>query len=315
MESIGSAKLDIAYKYPFTAEAKEIVSKSGNGIDKNLLKLGRIRVEESINSGRISFTRTSIEDTKLKILMSYVYARLISSAISKRFNIRKYASSEALRSGEAFLEDSNSNAIKICGSLGINARERKDGTFEIPLLSFVDNTNDGEEMTLTNQKVSKGTVVLDKKELASFMSCVFEKEIMKNLPISEKEIPKIIADEAKKITIKHEKADQKPLIAEEGGKTYAWIEKLLQTPIHDVRHRTVNIILAPYLVNIRGMDVDAAEKIIIEYIERCKAVNPATNVNESYIKYQCRYAKEKGLKPLSYEKAKELLSGVIDLGE
>ncbi len=52
--------------------------------------------------------------------------------------------------------------------------------------------------------------------------------------------------------------------------------------------------------------------MISNYIDRCKELNPDTKVSEPYIRYQVKYAKEKGMKPLSLVKAKELLSDLID---
>jgi hypothetical protein len=74
----------------------------------------------------------------------------------------------------------------------------------------------------------------------------------------------------------------------------------------------VNLILAPYLVNTKGIDVEQAAKIIIEYIDRCRAIDPNTKINERYIEYQCDYAKKKGLRPLSLSRAKELLGEQIN---
>ena len=315
MRAIDSEKLEMAYKYPFTSEAREILSNlEVRAIDKTILKMGRLRVEGAVKSGAIGFTLTSMEDTRLKLLMSYAYARLISSVLAKKFPIRKYAASEAARSSSAFLEEKESVMLRVCDELGVSAKPGKDGTFEISVFSFVGNAPDAEEMMLTNQNIGNGIVRMTRKELSYFIAGPMEKEIMRNLPIKEKEIPKEIIEEARQIKMETPAMKKNMPASAASEKTYAWVEKLLQTPIHDVRHRTVNIILAPYLINVRGMDAGAAEKVIIDYIERCKEINPATNVNESYIRYQCRYAKSKRLKPLSYEKAKELLSDVIDFG-
>ena len=84
------------------------------------------------------------------------------------------------------------------------------------------------------------------------------------------------------------------------------------TPIADVRHRTVNLILAPYLMNVKQKNEDEAVALIMEYISRCKEIEPNTNVNSTYVRYQCRYAKSKGLKPLSLTNARELLGDVLN---
>ena len=108
--------------------------------------------------------------------------------------------------------------------------------------------------------------------------------------------------------------EEKRAIRAETAGSYAWIERLLTIPIPDVRHRTVNLILAPYLMNVRKLEEDDAVKAISDYIERCKLVNPNTNVNESYIRYQCRYSKTKGMRPLAASRAKELLAEMIEFG-
>ena len=46
------------------------------------------------------------------------------------------------------------------------------------------------------------------------------------------------------------------------GNVIPWIEKLLDTPIDDYRKNAVNLILAPYLINVRKLSYDAALNII-----------------------------------------------------
>jgi hypothetical protein len=46
------------------------------------------------------------------------------------------------------------------------------------------------------------------------------------------------------------------------GNTIPWIEKLLQTPTADYRKNAVNLILAPYLINVKKLSYDDALNII-----------------------------------------------------
>ena len=135
------------------------------------------------------------------------------------------------------------------------------------------------------------------------------KEISKGLPIKITDLPKQVIEYSKGLKLK----PAAKIEVKAGKKSEEWIEKLLQTPIADVRHRTVNLILAPYLVNTKGYDVEQATKIINDYIERCKEIDPNTKITESYIRYQCNYAKRRGLKTLSLDRAKELLGSQVDL--
>jgi hypothetical protein len=53
------------------------------------------------------------------------------------------------------------------------------------------------------------------------------------------------------------------------GNTIAWIEKLLATPIDDYRKNAVNLILAPYLINVKKVSYDAALNIINSWLNKC----------------------------------------------
>ena len=69
--------------------------------------------------------------------------------------------------------------------------------------------------------------------------------------------------------------------------------------------------LAPYLVNVKKLEVEKAVEVIHAYIEKCKAMNAATDINDSYIRYQCNYAKNKGLKVMALRRAREIFGDVV----
>ena len=48
-----------------------------------------------------------------------------------------------------------------------------------------------------------------------------------------------------------------------------WIESLLKTPLDDYRKTTVNLVLAPYLINIRQLEYRDAFNIIKSWLEQC----------------------------------------------
>jgi hypothetical protein len=51
-----------------------------------------------------------------------------------------------------------------------------------------------------------------------------------------------------------------------------WIEKLLNTPIEDFRKYTIKFILAPYLMNIRGLSRSDAFDALLMWLNRCDSV-------------------------------------------
>jgi hypothetical protein len=55
---------------------------------------------------------------------------------------------------------------------------------------------------------------------------------------------------------------------------YWYINKLLQTPVPDFRKRGIDLLLAPYLITIKDMSDIAAERIILDWLNRCEALRP-----------------------------------------
>jgi hypothetical protein len=229
---------------------------------------------------------------------------MLVSAIGSKLAIDKYVRAEAKRCGEALKDDTEENITRIAKELGMKLEYEKE--FHIPLPDFLMLSPKTPDFALVHQELDKGTVYLPKYMAAKIVEAAISKEISKGLPIPAKTLPREVIAYSKGIKVPVQKVSVK--IDEN---KYEWIAKLLTTPIPDVRHRTVNLILAPYLVNIKGMSEEDAAKVIIEYIERCKQIEPNTKINETYIRYQCRYAKAKGSKPLTYDNAKDLLKSVI----
>src|SRR5215208_3155501 len=52
-----------------------------------------------------------------------------------------------------------------------------------------------------------------------------------------------------------------------------WIEKLLNTPISDFRKNATNLILAPYLVNIKKLSYQESFDILIDWLQKCNSFN------------------------------------------
>ncbi len=100
------------------------------------------------------------------------------------------------------------------------------------------------------------------------------------------------------IKIKEPKPHAKP--GRGSAPSYAWIEELLKHPIQDGRHRTLWHIVAPYLINVKGLSFDEAFAIAREYFLRCGQVKPLSPSESSFmrqIKYYLRVAERDGYGP------------------
>jgi hypothetical protein len=310
-----NARLDMAYRYPFSKAAKEVVATQPNQVVRKYLDRAKEHIDQAVNTG-LTYTDVRLSFSKLDYVMTYLYSRMVLSALKDKNLIRTYAKAEGARSAEAADSKGVDELIRVSNELDLAIGRRfgskaDAGEFAIRFEKYILNAPYKKEYELVNQKLGGGAVILKEKGMKGLLAEAARREIMKGLPIKANELPTEVTEYCKGVKIKikgSEDASSKKSLASEG-----WIEQLLKTPIPDVRHRTVNLILAPYLVNSKGLEVEQAVKIIVEYIERCKEIEPNTKVNERYIEYQCSYAKRRGLKPLSRDKARELLQGSIDL--
>ncbi len=305
MDVANDLELDMAYKYPFSREARSVVSKISQNFDSSMLGKGALRLEEALSKGTLKYQKTNMRSIKTEYVLSYLYARMLVSALKNKSAISKYANAEAARCAEALNSDTDDNITRITDELGMKMNQEHG--IGIPYAEYLRNEPASPEFSLVHQELDKGFVYTDKYRAIGIIKASIAREISKSLPISIKDLPKEAVEYAKKIRL-----PKIPTLVKADDGRYAWIARLLQHPIPDVRHRTVNLILAPYLTNIRGMSEEEATKHINAYIQRCKEIDPNTNVNESYIRYQCRYAKNKGSKPLSHSKARELLGSLLD---
>ncbi|MGC8699521.1 MAG: DNA primase noncatalytic subunit PriX [Candidatus Micrarchaeia archaeon] len=303
--------LEIAYKYPFSEEAKEIVKElpSANRIEEKYLELGKLRLEEALSKGVIEFSEASSEELKINYIVSYVYARMLASALGQAAT-SKFSLAEARRVANALSSESTENIRHIGMELGMKIEQNGD-LFAIPFGPYLENAPKNDEYLLIHQRLRNGIVYIERYKLIGVLENASRKAIMQGLPIPRNNLPKEVIEFSKGIKAPAEGIRVRP---DTKGR-YAWIEKLLAHPLPDFRHRVVNLILAPYFANVKGMSEDEAVKVISQYIDRCKEINPNTRVSEPYIAYQVRYAKAKGLKPLSIEKAKEMLAGIINFDE
>ncbi len=310
MQLSSEAKLDFAYKYPFSSEARDVIAGLGEkGIDARQLQAGFSRLENELKNGSAPGMHVKgLSSVKREYVAGYVYARMLVSATGSEYAIARFAEAEARAAREALELDTNDNILAIARELGLGA-SISSGAYSLGVEKYVSVPKKDESMKLVNQKLANGIVRLNRAELLLLLESAIEREIRSRLPIERLKLPRQVVEMAR--ALKHYEPSSE--LKGTGKGTYAWIEKLLATPIADVRHRAVNLIFAPYLVNVRGLDEEQAVNIITDYIAKCKQINPNTKINEPYIRYQCKYAKRKGSRPMSLTRARDLLRETIDI--
>ena len=84
-----------------------------------------------------------------------------------------------------------------------------------------------------------------------------------------------------------------------------WIEKLMENPVDDGRHRLLWLVIAPYLVNVKKLSFEEAYEEAKRYFQECDRVKRLTRRFDHEIRYYLQYAARKNLRPLSLRSLRE----------
>ncbi|MCL5440322.1 MAG: DNA primase noncatalytic subunit PriX [Candidatus Marsarchaeota archaeon] len=299
--------LDFAYRYPFSKEAKEVISlRNMSTIEQKYMELAKLHIEEAVSKG-IEFRDIGLDYSKTDYVVVYLYSRMLIGATGDPALMEKYADAEARRSAKVIKTERRERIARILEEIGISGKFDRDGNLEVPVFVFL-KLSEHSGIDLINQRLSGGIVYLDRYNLVGLFYGAAKAAMLSTMPLKADDLPKEIVSYSKKNRIRMPESKA----SRYAGTSRGWIDRLLERPVLDGRHRIVNLVLAPYFTTVKGLTVEEASSIIEEYIGRCIAVNPHTDITPQYIKYQCRYAKNKGLKPLSFKRAVEIFGGIID---
>ena len=84
-----------------------------------------------------------------------------------------------------------------------------------------------------------------------------------------------------------------------------WIEKLLKTPLDDYRKGIVNLVLAPYFMNIRKITCAIATAQIKRWLESCAVERKLDFYTDAIIDIALRTAQKSGYKPMRLDTLKQ----------
>jgi hypothetical protein len=91
----------------------------------------------------------------------------------------------------------------------------------------------------------------------------------------------------------------------QGKNKIAWIETFLQIPIEDYRKNSIDLILAPYLVNIKKITYSQSELIIKDWLNKCDTLKKLDSNFGDRIKYSLNTAIRKHTLPMRFVTLKE----------
>lgn len=89
-----------------------------------------------------------------------------------------------------------------------------------------------------------------------------------------------------------------------------WIEKLLQIPLENGRKRIIDLVLAPYLINIKKLSYDESYQIIKLWLDKCDTLKPLDSNFTYRIKYAIKSAINKRIPNMKLETLKEKYNNI-----
>jgi hypothetical protein len=85
---------------------------------------------------------------------------------------------------------------------------------------------------------------------------------------------------------------------------YKWIDQILQTPFSDCRKIIVDLILIPYLINIKKLSYQDSHRIIRDWLDKCHKLEKLDRNFDYRISYALKNSMSKEIGPMSQEKIK-----------
>ncbi|HVP23302.1 MAG TPA: DNA primase noncatalytic subunit PriX [Conexivisphaerales archaeon] len=261
------------------------------------------------------------EDRFVEIL-SFIVGMIMVKATMSTFLERAFSRSEGRRSMEAFKEEGVGAMCNIMNGLfdlrmetveklpwRASEEARMKLQLRVPAERYLEviaglQLLDNPKLALVNNTIYLGYVYLAKDRLVEIVQDQFSVFIFQRFKRMEKPVrlPPPMMEIVDRITPRLPKP--KPF-ADSGQ--YNYIEKILERPIMDGRHRILWLILPPYLINVKKLPDDEAYDIIMKYMQKCGWHE--TNA-ERLIRYNINRAKRIGLKPPRLERLAETNPGL-----
>ncbi len=100
---------------------------------------------------------------------------------------------------------------------------------------------------------------------------------------------------------------------------YQWVEQLIRSGVPDGRSRLILYVISRYLLNVKGLDEEAAREVIREFLRAsCEKHGNCSKIYDSWIRNVLRHVKRGGWKPWSLERIRkedpelyEIVEGVV----
>ena len=289
---------DLELRYPFAPRSRkffESIPVEEGLASKEVIEQTRSRLLSSL--GRVKYEPSMSE---LVEFSSFFAAALVASqdpVLSSRFSKK-----EGERAKGFFVNEPPANKVTVMSECfgtklqeaggGAPGRESYTTPFEgfLALFSRYD-LSKNPEWSLARQELDRGTVRLGDNLLNDlFGDCALAAVADGVRNLRKAPLPKQLGE------VKEEVLRYVPSPKPKTNKGYLYVEDLLAHPVADGRHRLTWLVLAPYLVNVKKLDDEAAVEKIRAFVQ----VAGETSAMRRFIEYNIRRARRNGLLPPTF---------------
>lgn len=200
-----------AARYPFLKEAAEFARNESEGLEALLSspvyaearKRGLNRVLGAIKDHTIPNTSISSEFNRLMEVLSYPYARILTSCIDDRMLTKRYALAEAEHMNANLMNDQDSVSI-VSEECEVNARPVGQGVMEIHFGDFLrySYVMKAVEWNLINVDLHNGYVTLSREKYIRVLQNAYRQRLEDELPLKvDESLMKVVKPDLDQITL------------------------------------------------------------------------------------------------------------------
>jgi DNA primase large subunit len=274
-------ELAFCSKYPFSKEAKELVSSAKVSDEFRLVEMAKERVVRAIRDGVIPAMSFELDESQVVLqVASYAMSRMIVSLLGSRYYIGRYSIAEAKRAGRYMEGDSDENVLKVAAELGVGCEV--DGEYAVRFEKYLIYAPKSVDYKLVNRKLSNGVVRLRRSEFIRMLEEAVKMKIESELPLKVKDVPENIRKTTEAVRASIPKEPVPTNITK--GDFPPCINKLLEDlkTVENLGH-TARWTLAVYLLNV-GMKVEEVVRVF----------STSPDFDEKVTRYQVEHAMKRG---------------------
>ena len=278
-------------RYPFTPVSRRFFERLS--IEESFSSSEVLKQAQNRLLGAIKRQRYEKHMSELIEFSSFFVSALVAS--QDQFLGQKFAEAESAAAKDLFTGERVQDKpaiLKECFEVSLSRSDNPAYAFSLPVVDYLHAATKFElksqRWKLVNRPLAKGVVYFTENDVNDFFGDLSEKMIyggVKNL--------RKVAFPKQLVAMREEIVPYLPPQRTKSTRGFLYVEDLLKHPVADGRHRLTWLVLAPYLVNVKNLEVSEA----VERIRAFVAAKGETSSMKRFIEYNVKRAKRNGLMP------------------